>query len=163
MEGKELNLVELLKNCGKEKFYSLIVGDVIFEGIDSHWEQEVYKPIICTGGNYNSDGTYTDPSDNGVCCLYPSRALYEKYPLDAYSAWMEWRLERTPKRWRAEEGEQYYYIGSNLIIGTHIEHRYQEDYNLHVCGNYFKKFEEAQQAAEAVGECLTKFQEQNKK
>lgn len=94
---KELNLCELLKGCEGEKFYSLIVGDVTFEGIDSHWEQEAFKPIVCTGGNYNLDGTYTDPSDNGVCCLYPSRALYEKYPLDPYTAWMEWKEARKPK------------------------------------------------------------------
>ncbi|MDE5976278.1 MAG: hypothetical protein K2G69_07000, partial [Muribaculaceae bacterium] len=56
MEEKELNLIEILKDCPKgEMFFSLIAGNVIFQGVDSHWEQEAWKPIRCTGGDYNSD------------------------------------------------------------------------------------------------------------
>lgn len=157
---KELNLLTLLNGCEKEKFYSLIAGDVIFKGIDSHWEQEVYKPIICTGGNYNSDGTYTDPSDNGVCCLFPSRALYEKYPLDAYSAWMEWKSERTPKRWRAEYYKPYWYLDRRFIAKECTADANSDfDRTNYENGNMFRTEEEAKQAAEVIIKCLMKFHE----
>lgn len=131
-----------------------------FEEIIPHNDrQEVLKPIACTGGNYNSDGTYTDPSDNGVCCLYPSRALYEKYPLDAYSAWMEWQSERTPKRWKAksEDNERYWTVGTTCEPESYQETEVEFDKKCYDCGNYFRTEEEAQQAAEAVRECLAKF------
>ena len=36
--------------------------------------------------------------DDGVCILFPSRALYEQYPLDAAKAWSVW-AEEQKKHW----------------------------------------------------------------
>ncbi|MDE7180072.1 MAG: hypothetical protein K2N88_02605 [Muribaculaceae bacterium] len=162
MEEKELNLIEILKDCPKgEMFFSLIAGNVTFQGVDSHWEQEVWKPIRCTGGDYNSDGTYTDPSDKGVCCLYPSRTLYEKYPLDPYSAWMEWKEARKTKRWRAKLGEKYWVVDIELSPTWSEEKNDGYDKVRYNNGNYFRTEEEAKQAAEAVRETLEKFHEKS--
>lgn len=87
-ETKELNLCELLKGHTCEKFYSSLYdnmvdihlyGDVI--GIN----YGVYNTSICSNGAYFK---------YGVCTLFPTRALYEQYPLDPYTAWMKWQEEQ---------------------------------------------------------------------
>lgn len=87
METKELNLCEILKGHDGETFYSTISGDIkITDFCDG-----VMKPIGTTNGRYCSDGKY---QRGGVVCLFPSRSLYEQYPLDPYTAWMKWQEEQ---------------------------------------------------------------------
>lgn len=50
----------------------------------------------------------------------------------------------TPKRWRAEENEEYYYIGSSGIVWSVGELFSGEDNDNYNLGNYFKTEEEAQ-------------------
>ena len=49
-----------------------------------------------------------------------------------------------PKRWRAEELEEYYYIGSNGIVCSVGEEFSDEDNDHYNLGNYFKTKEEAE-------------------
>lgn len=100
-EDKELNLVELLRGHEGETFYSTISGDVKIKDFCDG----VMKPIGTTSGRYCSDGKY---QGGGVVCLYPSRALYEQYPLDAYAAWKEWK-----------EGQKKF--GLDIKIETYFE------------------------------------------
>ena len=91
--SKELNLCELLKGREGEKFYSPMFGErVLIEIGDrdfpiSFGEEEFY--------DFGIDGCW---SDGGMPLLYPSRALYEQYPLDPYTAWMKWQEEQK-KHW----------------------------------------------------------------
>lgn len=92
METKELNLCELLAGREKETFYSPYIGTchiIIPKGESSH-------PLRLQ----KDDGTYVllpvnGQESDGHCMLYPSRALYEQYPLDPYTAWMKWQEEQT--------------------------------------------------------------------
>ena len=95
------------------------------------------------------------------CLLFPSRVLYEKYPLDAYSAWMEWKEARKPKRWRAQEKGEYWCIVFDGNAISTIELDCRGDHNLYNFGNYFRTKGEAIRAAEVVREALAKFHEQN--
>ena len=49
-----------------------------------------------------------------------------------------------PKRWRAEENEEYYYIGSSGIVWSVGELFSDEDNDNYNLGNYFKTEQEAQ-------------------
>ena len=94
MEEKELNLCELLAYQDLSGTYSPIYGEV--RVTDIACDRLVITPEHSSDNNVElfPDGRF---SKNGDCLLFPSRALYEKYPLDAYSAWMEWKAERKPK------------------------------------------------------------------
>ena len=91
---KELNLCELLAYQDLSGTYSPIYGEV--RVTDIACDCLVITPEHSSDNNVElfPDGRF---SKNGDCLLFPSRALYEKYPLDAYSAWMEWKAERKPK------------------------------------------------------------------
>ena len=91
---KELNLVELLTGCEGEWFYVTPCGEMELKKIN----KLELKPLHFSKGAINCL-TKTDGRayEDGSCIIYPSRALYEKYPLDAYSAWMEWKEAREPK------------------------------------------------------------------
>ncbi|MDE7464978.1 MAG: hypothetical protein K2M59_03765 [Muribaculaceae bacterium] len=172
MEKKELNLCELLKGCEKHKFYSPMLSNAFIVQI-----REASIHIIPCDEEHGERFLFIDKSGvwtkGGQCVLYPSRALYEKYPLDAYSAWMEWQSERKPKRWRAKssagvavsecEGHwddySYWYITSDGVIAQDEETNCKADNLRYNLGNYFRTEELAKQAAEAVRETLAKFHE----
>ena len=89
-EDKQLNLCELLKGHEGERFYSLLYGETQLRKVGHECIE------IATGdGKYwtsiSSDGTF---AEGGKVVLFPSRALYEQYPLDPYTAWMEWQEEQ---------------------------------------------------------------------
>ncbi|MDE6242955.1 MAG: hypothetical protein K2M14_02975, partial [Muribaculaceae bacterium] len=42
--------------------------------------------------------------------------LYEKYPLDAYSAWQEWKEARKPKRWEPLPGERFFFVNAAGMV-----------------------------------------------
>ncbi|MDE6436633.1 MAG: hypothetical protein K2K69_03895 [Muribaculaceae bacterium] len=156
----ELNLSEILTGCEGEEFYSLSLGTVKFEEIKEDLSLlfinvAADEPMYVTTEGYGAFG------EGDVCLIYPSRALYEKYPLDAYSAWMEWKEERKPKRWRADEGGSYWHFGSTGKAAIRSEYRTTLDNSRYSIGNYFRTKEDAEQAVEVVREALTKFHEQN--
>lgn len=91
-DTKELNLCELLKGHEGERFYSSLYDNMV--DIRLHRDvieinYGVYNTAICSNGAYFK---------RGVCTLFPSRALYEQYPLDPYTAWMKWQEEQK-KHW----------------------------------------------------------------
>lgn len=54
-----------------------------------------------------------------------------------------------PKRWRGEENEEYYYIGSSGIVWSVGELFSDEDNDNYNLGNYFKTEEEAQKVIDS--------------
>lgn len=93
-EAKELNLVEVLQGHEGETFYSPMFGErALIEIGDGDYpisfgEEEFY--------DFGIDGCW---SDGGMPLLFPSRALYEQYPLDAAKAWSVWQEEQKPKHY----------------------------------------------------------------
>ena len=137
MEEKELNLCELLKGCEGEEFYSLMHGKVRFMTIGAEGFVMFDLPesfSVYDNGKYDL---------HAEVIIYPSRALYEKYPLDAKKAWDEWASERKPKF----EFSSFIYIYKD---GETVDEIDLPELN-------FNSLEEAKQAAEAVRETLTKF------
>lgn len=87
---KELNLCELLKGYEGEEFYSPLFGPCELRRVKEHTivlEDRREK----LGGELYQEGY---ACFGGEIMLYPSRALYEQYPLDAYAAWMKWKEEQ---------------------------------------------------------------------
>ena len=155
MEEKELDFCELLKGCERMEVYSLLEGITFIRNVGN---------ALITTTESNNYGEKGNVYAGGECLLYPSKELYEKYPLDAYSAWMEWKAERKPKRWRAKKYQGYYYIdiiGGRIVTKYDTDEREEPDNNKYDSYNYFRTEEEAKQAAEAVRETLAKFHERN--
>lgn len=169
MEEKELNLCELLKGCEGEEFYLLDCGNATLDGIQTNNSRgDSIKFLSLHSTNFDSGTIIINPNGKrkvfGSAILYPSRAFYEKYPLDAYSAWMEWKEARKPKRWRAKQYEKYWYLDRRFIAKSCIAGPNESfDNTNYENGNYFRTKEEAEQATEAVKEALQKFHEQNLK
>ncbi len=156
MKVKELNLCELLKGCEGEKLYSISHGELTVDKINEDSVTMTYEGALGVIV-FHSNGKFYSRSD--FCTLYPSRALYEKYPLNAYSAWMEWAESRKPKRWRAEEGKQYYYLDSCITSTLEVDECVWGDNTRYDKGNCFKTREDADKAAEEVRKTLIKFHE----
>lgn len=91
-ENSQLDLCELLKGHEGIILYSPLEGEVRFEGVRQKDNYGV-KPIVTNEGSFCANGKWQE-KPNAVCCLYPSRALYEQHPLDAYAAWMKWQEEQ---------------------------------------------------------------------
>ena len=154
---KELNLCEQLKGCEGATAYFIAFGEVFISDIKANWiEVKLHYGNDSPEFTFNSKGQWSIGRDSQAA-LYPSRALYEKYPLDPYSAWMEWKESRKPKRWRAEKGERYWVVDSVCNPVRYRETHAPFDDDCYEAGNYFRTEEEAQQAAEAVRETLEKF------
>lgn len=147
----ELNLLELLKDCEGREVYSLLEGVTRIHKVD--------ESLIET--SYEKYGEKGDVYVKGVCLLYPSKALYLKYPLDPYSAWMEWKEEMATKSyWRVchnlkdveeivldrEDGELVEYSFTLMDKET---------------GNRFATKKLAQQASEGIRKYLQDFNKSN--
>lgn len=157
MEEKELNLCELLKGCEGETFYSDVFELVILTKVN------LVGNFLTINWNRLELNLYSSGSKvkGNRCILWPSEELYEKYPLDPYSAWMEWKEARKPKRWRAEIGEIYWRISAKGNTSVTEEYNTETDDYCYNYGNYFRTKEEAEQAAEIIKDALHKFHEQN--
>ena len=74
-ENKELNLVEILKDCPKGmRMYSTIYGEVGFEKVD-YCDNVVYSICFYNGGNLQcvtKDGLHL-VEHTGECTLFPSK------------------------------------------------------------------------------------------
>lgn len=96
--GKELNLCEILK-----------VGDTIYSPVfNERVVREILNDRLCD----SSFICYANGkmSNRAEIVVYPSRESYLKYPLDAKKAWQEFVEANKPKRWRAEEGDEYWFF-----------------------------------------------------
>lgn len=155
MEEKELNLCEILKGHEGEEFYSLMHGNIRYMTNSAEgFVMFDYPESISLYPNGKYD-------ENAEVILYPSREAYLKYPLDARTAWMEWQEEQKPKRWHPKNGGPYWFVNFNTLrpeqsLRSNSGFNWEEDLN------HFQTKELAQQASEAVQECLMKFHENNK-
>ena len=102
MEEKELNLCKLLKSCEGEEFYLVDCGNATLDGVqtnNSRGDNVTFLSFHST--KFDSGTIIINPNGKrkvyGSVILYPSRALFEKYPLDAPQAWREWADSRKPK------------------------------------------------------------------
>ena len=151
MEEKELNLCELLKGHEGEEFYLLDCGNVILDVIQTNnlrGDSVTFLSLHST--NFDSGSIIINPNGKrkvyGSVILYPSRALYEKYTLDPYSAWMEWKEERNPNK--------KYRLSINWTIN---EMENEDDYNIEDYGHFYvdcKTKEEADDAVESIKELV---------
>lgn len=71
----------------------------------------------------------------------------------------EKRVEKI--RWRAEIGEFYYTLGVHLNACKETEENFGKDDKAFRSGIYFRTYEQAEKATEAVRETLRKFHEEN--
>lgn len=94
VEAKQLNLCELLKGYEGQSFYSPCYGDVDLIEVQND------RIIISAVANdkkhtLGKRGKHYAGFAECMCMLFPSRALYEQYPLDPYKAWSVWQEEQT--------------------------------------------------------------------
>lgn len=67
------------------------------------------------------------------------------------------------KRWRAKQGEEYYYINFQLEILFDKEDFAEIDEERYDVGNYFKTEQEAQEYAEYMKKCSLEWHEKRDK
>lgn len=159
VENKELDLIYLLGGYPKgEKFYSIIDGEVEYRGIEKNWQKCGHRPISCSEGNYTKEGKCHN-KPGARCCLWPSYELYCKYPLDAYSAWMEWVKDKEIGHWRASKGEKYFYVTHYGIVDERVDNDYEADRALYRIGNYFGDFKIATKFQDRYIELLKEFKQ----
>lgn len=106
VEAKELNLCELIGDRDGIHVYCPTCGEVTLQA----WSRgKNTKPLIFAQNDtsivvrtFANGKAYA----GGECIIYPSRVLYEKYPLDAKAAWDVW-----------EEEQKKYHI--EVIVNNH--------------------------------------------
>ncbi len=154
MEEKELNLLEILTGCENQEFYSPSFGKVTLRKIYKESGYPLYW--YCSYGDIYtfSDGRICKDSES---IIFPSRALYKKYPLEPVKAWKEWSESRKSKRWRAKEEELYYWLGSYWNVECNEESMSEEDNMLYDAGNYFRTETEAEELAEEILKVVNAF------
>lgn len=167
IEEKELNLYEILNDYVGEEFYLLGFGIVKFTKFQ-HIQNKICQIDLKSINQRNRvvetsvrlNGTWLN-GDNTVV-LYPSRALYEKYPLDAKKAWAEWSESMKP--WTPEDNEHYWFVNNllNPVSSIYDEEEFEDRARVKA-GNFFRTEEEAQQAAEGVKNYLKTFQNNKRK
>ena len=149
-------------------------GDILID--DAKPNDATHKIIMIYKGERNSEGAYksyilmnlSGLLVQGCCCwrCMPRREIRlateeEKQKLfdlmkEKGLRWnaAEKRIEKI--RWRAEDGEEYCYVGNQGIIMVDREDGHCADKNRHEFGNYFRTREQALAAAEAIKETLRK-------
>lgn len=83
----------MLKGHERERFYSPILGTCVLASVSScaiYVEANGYLSYF-----FRVDGRREATGD---VMLFPSRALYEQYQLDPYTAWMEWQEDQQQRR-----------------------------------------------------------------
>ena len=89
-EEYELNLHQLLRDCVGKTFFSRSHGEVDLYRVSLESKGEYFLDFKFSGEiilRFTSDGRRTK---KGEIDLWPSRELYEKYPLLPDEAWREW-------------------------------------------------------------------------
>ena len=88
----------------------------------------INKKLYTYGDEKYDNLIFTVPKEDFALFLDKINCINEKYGI--------------PKRWRADEGERYYYIDSHQRIFADLRHSY--DNMRYKLGNYFKTEQEAQ-------------------
>lgn len=86
----QLNLCELLQGHEKSFFVSQCYGQI--ELIEIKDKKLIIQDMGAQKHTLASDGTHS-PCGNS-CIIFPSRELYEQYPLDPLKAWSVWEEEQ---------------------------------------------------------------------
>lgn len=119
----ELNLRKLLQGQEGKYFYHLDYGKVRLVNVNQD-ENDIYPIVISHGSNVWSI------LKNGMGCqfgsahlFFPSRELFEKYPLDAITAWNVWYESVNPKvkTWEDVDVDRDYRLKSTLAHLTCVE------------------------------------------
>lgn len=98
-DNPQPNLCELLRGHEGESLYSPVYGNLIFHDFLTGSSYPVIvkeDDINHYSKNFTADGKVS-VDENAGCLLFPSRALYEQYPLDAKKAWEVWQEEQKIK------------------------------------------------------------------
>ena len=92
MKEKELNLAELLKDCEGETVFMPYEGDckILKVGNNDIFFTKDGETLRITGNKLLISST------TGFAFAYPTKSSFEKYPLDAYRAWKEWKEVKEP-------------------------------------------------------------------
>lgn len=139
IEKKELNLPELLRDCIGETFFSRSHGEVVLNKVLLESKDEYFLDFTFEGEiflRFMSDGRRTERGDID---LWPSRELYEKYPLSPVEAWKEW--ERSGGKLKNEievflksctlpddiDDRCYSAARSGILMGLKLSAKYSEE------------------------------------
>lgn len=85
--------------------------------------------------------------------------LFDKMKEDG----LQWNAEEKKIekiRWRAKEGEYYYYINADGFASVNKHTNYITDYYRYDFGNYFRTKEQAEEAARRIKEVLLRYHEE---
>lgn len=146
---------EFLYGHEGETFYTPMCGDVEFDSYDSESTLPIYLKNKDCSLSLQSNGSYRGKS--GMCMLFPSKEYYEKYPIDPYTAWSEWKKEEGEVLlpwWIPQLHESYYFIGTDGTYHHTINNNDTNDKVCFACGNCFFFLKEAQEASEQVKQAL---------
>lgn len=154
-EGKELDLCELLKGHEGEAVFSPAYGSSTVDSVVT--DSRVPRVVVeypCGNVGFRADGTLiTNHKLDGICQLFPSRALYEQCLLDAKRAWQIWADSQKPKRWMPSVGDRFYFVDAYCEVDNkQWNNPYKPD--TWDCGNCFKTPEDAEYAAQEMRKCL---------
>ena len=87
------------------------------------------------------------------------QTLYDKMKAQG----LRWNAEEKKVekiRWRAKDGKEYYYVGNQGIIMVDREDGVCANQNRHEFNNYFRTYEQAEEAAKRVKDVLCKYHEE---
>lgn len=152
-------------------------GDVLVDDFKSSYFP--YKIILIYKGTKSVDGCYEyyinrsqtgSLSENGSCSNFSNskvRHATEEEKKELFDLMKEnglqWNAEekRVEKiRWRAEKGNDYYFIDSFCYLRQDYENFQLMDDNIYNSYNYFRTEEQAKEAAKRVKDTLKKYHEE---
>ena len=132
----------------------------IFKGEDDGGKQKFYIGIDFA----NVLRTFCDDEYYGTRRLHHATEEEKQLLFDKMKEQcLRWNAEekRMEKiRWRAEHDEEYCYVGNQGIVIVDKENGYSVDKIKHEFGNYFRTYEQAEEAAKRVKEVLCKYHEE---
>ena len=148
------------KNYKNNIFYSPVFGNIkIANNISIYGCSILLQDENISTSDYTksilNNGTFYDLADT-ECIIWPSKELYKKYPLSPSKAWCEFL--KIKKRFRAENGYQYYYITDMLSIAFGTECNNEIDNQRYNANNYFETREAAEKQLNKI---LPLFNEDN--
>lgn len=94
-EGKELNLCELLAGHEGESIFLTALGNAIIRGVS---ERSVQFNTHETAKDLYSLPSNGKMNENGLVIAFPSRDIYEQYPLDPKKCWEIWAQSHQYKK-----------------------------------------------------------------
>lgn len=115
-----------------------------YVGINAHGQICVHEDGENTGFSILSDCRYATNKEKS--------AFLERIEKEFGKRWNPEAKELEDIRWRAEYGDEYFYVGFDYIVRNRIDERQvsaNENYRNH---NYFRTFESAQKVADQIKE-----------